>query len=117
MKPDFKHTFQQISATLLLMLFVGYFVGTSFFKHTHVVDGKIIVHSHPFSPTQKHTHSGSTIILLQKISQFDSKTLASSFQIVAKFQLIRVIADCYQQPDLIFYFHYQNFLRPPPFVL
>ncbi len=116
MMSNFKHTFQQISGALLLTLFVGYFVGTSFFKHTHIVDGKIIVHSHPFSSTEQHSHSTNTIILLQKISRFESNTIAKVFQFVTQFEFLRVIADCYRQPDLIFYFHYQNFLRPPPSV-
>jgi len=116
MMSKFKHTFQHISGALLLTLFVGYFVGTSFFAHKHIVDGKIIVHSHPFSSTEQHSHSSNVLNLLQQISHFESKTPAIALLIVACLKLIQVINNCYEQPDLNSIFHSQSYLRPPPTV-
>ena len=40
---------------LLLLLFVLYWCGITLFTHSHVVNGVVIVHSHPFS--SEHTHT------------------------------------------------------------
>jgi hypothetical protein len=57
-----KQRFKEISAYLLLALFASYYVSTSFFLHTHVVDGKTVVHSHFYFPSTEnkapsHQHS------------------------------------------------------------
>ncbi len=116
MMSKFKHTFQHILGALLLTLFVGYFVGTAFFLHKHIVDGKIIVHSHPFSSTEQHSHSSNVLNFLQQISHFESKTLTSVLLIFAYLQLIQVLFNYYKQPDLISNFHSLSYLRPPPTV-
>ncbi|WP_299099365.1 hypothetical protein [uncultured Alistipes sp.] len=36
-------------AALLLILFAGYWCSITLFPHAHLVDGFVIVHSHPFS--------------------------------------------------------------------
>jgi hypothetical protein len=53
---------REISAYLLLALFVSYYVSASFFPHTHIVDGKTVVHSHFYFPsaenkTPSHEHN------------------------------------------------------------
>jgi len=57
-----RQRFKEISAYLLLALFASYYVSTSFFLHTHVVDGKTVVHSHFYFPSTEnkaasHQHS------------------------------------------------------------
>jgi hypothetical protein len=57
-----KQRLREISAYFLLALFASYYVSTSFFPHTHIVDGKTVVHSHFYFPSGEskqasHQHS------------------------------------------------------------
>lgn len=61
---------------LLLILFIGYYSGITLFYHTHLVNGEIIVHSHPFSktkqsPFQSHAHSSAAYVQIQHLMQAD----------------------------------------------
>lgn len=40
----------------LVILFLGYYGGSTLFIHTHTVDGVVITHSHPYLPSGHHTH-------------------------------------------------------------
>lgn len=40
---------------VLPLLFLTYWGGISLFNHSHVVNGVIIVHSHPFKANHQHT--------------------------------------------------------------
>lgn len=42
-------TRSETCAALLLILFAGYWCSITLFPHAHLVDGFVIVHSHPFS--------------------------------------------------------------------
>ena len=47
-------------ASWLCILFIGYTAATSFFYHAHYVNGRWIVHSHPYTQapeTGHHTHT------------------------------------------------------------
>lgn len=46
-----------VAKCLLLALFVSYWAGAKLFTHTHVVDGNLISHSHPYLPSNAHSHS------------------------------------------------------------
>jgi hypothetical protein len=111
---DYKQNIKQFSDVLLLTLFVGYFVGITFFPHKHVVDGHLIVHSHPFSSTEHHSHSANVLNLLQQLAQFLTKTLLVGIIIVAFFKLYQVISSIYRRFDLISTQRQFVFLRPPP---
>lgn len=39
----------------LPLLFIAYLGGITLFTHSHVVNGVIIVHSHPFKGQHEHT--------------------------------------------------------------
>jgi len=60
-----------IGKSLLLLLFISYFISISMFYHTHVVHGGMITHSHPFKhsekkgPVNNHSHSTAEYILIQ----------------------------------------------------
>jgi hypothetical protein len=59
---------------LLLILFMGYYSSITLFYHAHLVNGEIIVHSHPFSktkqgPFQPHSHSSAAYVLIQHLMQ------------------------------------------------
>lgn len=115
MTSNFKQNIQQISGMLLLTLFVGYFVGITFFPHKHIVDGRTIVHSHPFSSTEQHSHTTNTLDLLQQISSFVTKTLTFGILIIAYLKLNRVIGNDFNRLIVVSDFKYSNFLRPPPY--
>lgn len=52
---------KQVFTSLLVVLFLGYLVCTWNFTHTHIINGKVVVHSHPYcggtSDHPAHTHT------------------------------------------------------------
>jgi hypothetical protein len=63
----------KVMGYFLLILFVGYFGSITFFSHTHIVNGEVIVHSHPYKSQPKnvpfhHNHSKNEFILIHFIS-------------------------------------------------
>lgn len=55
----------------LLVLFVGYMAGITLFPHTHLINGKNVTHSHPYSQapdTGNHTHTAAEFTLLAHLS-------------------------------------------------
>lgn len=59
---------------ILLTLFIGFFSSNLFFRHSHIVDGIIIVHSHPFKAdsngTPLHSHNNNSYILIHILNYF-----------------------------------------------
>lgn len=53
----------------MLMLFLSYQAGTTLFTHAHVIDGRVITHSHPYN-SQAHSHSDAQIFALGHVSTF-----------------------------------------------
>jgi len=53
---------------ILLLLFMSFFGSNLFFNHSHIVDGNIIVHSHPYKSGKDgkplHTHTDNTFVLI-----------------------------------------------------
>lgn len=67
-----KQTVRKILTIIGLLLFSCYYAGTTFFTHTHTIDGERIVHSH-FSfggDGSSHTHSKAEIQLIATLSSF-----------------------------------------------
>ena len=60
-----------------LLLFLGFFISNSFFDHTHIYDGNIIVHSHPFKHQKDdkplHNHNESAYLLINLLNHFIAK--------------------------------------------
>ena len=52
----------RITVSLFLTVFVAYYAIVSAYAHVHVVNGVMIVHSHPFSDQHSHT-AGQTLVL------------------------------------------------------
>ena len=59
-----------IGAVCLLVLFVAYQTSITAFTHVHYVNGVLITHSHPFHG--KHTHSKSELVVIGRLSTFQS---------------------------------------------
>ena len=57
----------------LPLIFIAYLGGITLFTHSHVVNGVIIVHSHPFNGAHKHTEVElETIFFLSSFAASDS---------------------------------------------
>lgn len=61
---------------LLITLFIGYYSSITLFYHTHLVNGVVIVHSHPFkssnnnqNPVQSHSHSSASYVVIDHLMQ------------------------------------------------
>lgn len=58
----------------LLLLFLGFFASINFFDHTHISDGNIIVHSHPFKHDRNgnplHSHKDSDYLLIYMLQNY-----------------------------------------------
>ena len=67
-----KQTARKILTIIGLLLFSCYYAGTTFFSHTHWIDGQQIVHSH-FSfggDGTSHSHTKAEIQLIAALSSF-----------------------------------------------
>ena len=62
---------QHFVGVVMTMIMVSYLACLSLCLHTHVVDSKIITHSHPYK-TSSHTHSGIEFVLLKSLSDFSA---------------------------------------------
>lgn len=60
---------RNISAFFLFVLFIGFWSSTHLFYHTHIVDGQIIVHSHPFGNSSSG-HTSQELKLISILSVF-----------------------------------------------
>ena len=56
-----------VAPLLLLALFLMYQVSITLFTHVHIVNGVMIVHSHP-SSEKHHTHTTGQVILIAHLS-------------------------------------------------
>ncbi|HOB84285.1 MAG TPA: hypothetical protein PKX27_06960 [Bacteroidales bacterium] len=90
-----KHNKINISGSFFLILFLCFFASTTFFDHTHLHDGNIIVHSHPFKsdPNGKpvHTHNDSGFLLVCILDNIISEAIIFYFLISAILPLLREI--------------------------
>lgn len=60
-----------IVAVFLLTLLFCYKIAVTMFVHTHVVDGTMVAHSHPFT-NSNHNHSASQVFAIGLLSTFNS---------------------------------------------
>ncbi|MCD8185930.1 MAG: hypothetical protein LUD68_05595 [Rikenellaceae bacterium] len=62
---------KRIPGAVLLALLISFIAGTTLFTHTHIVDGKLITHSYPYSEapdTGEHTHTSTEYALIASLS-------------------------------------------------
>lgn len=70
-------TFRIILSVFMLALFLSYQASTTLFTHTHIIDGRVITHSHPYD-SQAHSHSDAQIFALGHISSFAGEELGNN---------------------------------------
>lgn len=66
--------FRIILSVFMLVLFLSYQASTTLFTHTHIIDGRVITHSHPYD-SQAHSHSDAQIFALGHVSLFAGEDL------------------------------------------
>lgn len=59
-----------VTALSLLVLFVAYQASITAFTHVHYINGVLVSHSHPFHG--KHSHTKSEIVVIDRLSNFQS---------------------------------------------
>jgi hypothetical protein len=77
-----KKSITRLTGYFFLILFLGFFASTTFFNHTHIVDGDTIVHSHPYKKDKNgnptHQHSTKGYLLIHIIKNFTTTAVAST---------------------------------------
>lgn len=61
----------------LLLVFASYWCGITLFTHSHVVNGVIVVHSHPFKAGHTHTDTQLETIFYLSLLQTSGETNTS----------------------------------------
>lgn len=56
-----KEKARKTAASILLAVFAQFICVNTFCLHTHVNDGSVVTHSHPYLPSANHSHSGSQL--------------------------------------------------------
>jgi len=106
----------------LTLLFVAYYFSATLFYHSHVINGKEIVHSHFYWTTNnadgkpvKHSHTQDELFTLQIISQFVTTVVAVGlFLGITQFLLNEFLIPLRESVyEIIPVFAYS--LRGPPF--
>ena len=105
----------------LLILFVSYYSGVTLFYHAHMINGQVIVHSHPYRPSgngqnsqQTHNHSKAAYVLIHQLNQI----CWESFHYVPQIPDPVVILCAYQSDYKSSFVPFNSFpglfLRAPP---
>lgn len=118
------------TARILLLLYIGYFSCISYFIHSHVYNGVIYVHSHPYNkwtkdsnenkepPFETHHHTSAGFFTFNQLSSLTSFEATDNSYVA----VINTL------PPVILHFHYllRNIIQPcinyfnlraPPFPL
>ncbi|GHT25571.1 hypothetical protein FACS189430_12200 [Bacteroidia bacterium] len=104
---------KRISVSVLLVLVMGYLAGTASFNHTHVIDGKLVSHSHPYNnPSHQHSSAQFHTIFLLSHWFFSGAIMTVALQALVGKRIIRNI-DGNQEACHVAFINYS--LRAPPF--
>ncbi|HAM08722.1 MAG: hypothetical protein A2X04_10325 [Bacteroidetes bacterium GWF2_41_9] len=105
----------------LLVIFLLFMGSTLFFNHTHISDGNIIVHSHPFKADQDgkpiHSHVDYSYILIHMLNNFITNTtllilIAAPFLFLTG-ELLRKSKEIHLSEKWVLQYH----LRGPPSIM
>ena len=105
---------QHFVGVFMTLLMVGYLACLSLCLHTHVVDSKVITHSHPYK-TSSHTHSGVEIVLIKSLSDFTALTSDENADVTTYFALFCEILTPYSAHVESFHLTLSS-LRAPPVI-
>lgn len=104
----------------LLVLFITYYSSVAIFMHTHIEEGAVIVHSHPFSKstdgTPHHHQSLAEILFFHNLSTINTiDGIVNSFQLILYTQVILLLDNLPVKPAYLNPVSACLFLRAPPF--
>ncbi len=112
----------------LLVLFIGYYGSITLFTHTHIVNGVVITHSHPYNffKCEKneqgeriplHHHTKNEYVLIHTLSHFLTIVFFFSTGIKAVEKvLVKYILKKVDPVFLHFHFLFANGFRAPPLI-
>ena len=107
----------KVFAGFLLILLVGYMSGIMSFSHVHFVDGKYIVHSHPFNKKIPHNHPKSETAFFYTLSHY----LTTPLEPVRFFDFLNIYCVTIEAPFTVLQLQGEtiihHLLRAPPFIL
>ncbi len=98
------------------MLMVGQIAGTPLFVHTHMVDGGIVTHSHPYSGTSQnpgHGHSVAQFVLIALLSTTVMIAVSTKFSAIITARKALLFAGLFENVRQHSAFR-QDLLRGPP---
>lgn len=100
----------------LPLLFIAYLGGITLFTHSHVVNGVIISHSHPFKGEHEHSEDEAETIFF--LSSFFSPSLTISFATAPVLLVLLCVLSVLSTEDVKCRNSYKTIsLRAPPFFL
>ena len=79
-----------LTPVFLLTLFLAYQVAVTAFTHVHIVNGVMIVHSHP-SSNKHHTHTTGQVISIAHLSTIQTLEAAAGIPITVDRPLLYVL--------------------------
>jgi hypothetical protein len=98
---------------LMLVMYLGYFTGTTIFIHSHLFQNRIIVHSHPYTNSQ-HGHSESELLVLDQL-QDRTSTEAVYFSVPSNVQSLCSTIIAIAPSKLVYAYDVAvSLLRAPP---
>lgn len=105
----------------MLVFFLFFFGGNTFFGHVHYVNGGKIVHSHPYKKDSKgnpvHSHTSSEYLVIEYINTFVCYFTSVSVLISGTLFLRQVFLTFYKNPSLVFQGFSSISFRGPPAVI
>ncbi|WP_108823185.1 hypothetical protein [Dysgonomonas sp. Marseille-P4361] len=117
----------QNTAKILLLLYVGYFSCVSLFTHTHIYNGIVYIHSHPYknwakdkneskrSPFDTHEHTASTFFTLNQLSNIGSLEATKTYVVGNNSPIISTFTEQLYLQDIIRPVICTSQHRAPPF--
>ena len=105
---------RQFVGLLFFILFASYWYGITCFPHSHVENGVVIVHSHPFDD-EHHTHTDvqyETIFYLTHFFSLECSTF--HFDGLVRFALLLIPFFIWHCPTVHLEQQSRLFLRAPP---
>ena len=106
---------KNIMKWLLPLLFIAYWGGITLFTHSHVVNGVIISHSHPFKG--EHEHSEVEVETIFFLSAFFSPSLTISYAAAPVFLFLMNVLSVLSTEHVKCRNSYKTIsLRAPPFL-
>ena len=109
---------RQGAASLMLLLFVGYYVDVNFFCHSHLVNGVTIVHSHFHNQhhhdTNEGGHTATELTLIANMATQFLTTGETPLTELTAFDTLILILGCEQESEVVSTHLLTISLRAPP---